>query len=418
MKNLLILGAGTAGTIVANRVHRAAPKGWQVTVVDPSATHLYQPGLLFLPFGVGAESKLERPRQRTLASRVHWVREQVKAVDPDKRRVILANGESMPFDLLVIASGSETRPDQTPGMLGDFWYRNIFDFYTLDGARELHGALAGFEEGRLVINVVEMPIKCPVAPMEFAFLADDYFRRRGIRDRVDLVYVTPLDAVFTKPVANALLGDLFERKNIRVETEFMTGEVDGASQVIRSYDEREVPFELLVTIPTHMGASFIEHSGIGDELAFVPTDLHTLAAKEHDNIFVLGDATDLPTSKAGSVAHFQAEVLTKNLLRAMRGESLVEGFDGHANCFVETGRGKGMLIDFNYETEPLPGHYPVPGIGPFSLLKETRPNHWGKLAFQWMYWNMLLPGRPVPVPTKMSMAGKRMVETNKELEQV
>ena len=412
MKNLVIIGAGTAGTMVANRMVRRLPAEWTVTVVDPSPKHLYQPGLLFLPFGARDEAKLERPRRRTLAPGVVWLEQEVNAVEPDRKRVVLQNERDLHYDLLVIASGSHIHPEETDGLEGEAWGRTIHDFYTLQGALRLREALANFSGGRLVLNVVEMPIKCPVAPLEFLFLADDYFSRRGIRERVELVYATPLDGAFTKPVASRLLGSMLEEKGIKVEPEFAAGEVDGAARVLKSWDEREIPYDLLVSVPTHMGASFVEASGLGDELAFIPTDPHTLQAKDHPEVFVIGDATDLPSSKAGSVAHFQAEVLQENLLRAVAGRSLVEDFDGHANCFVESGHGKALLIDFNYDTEPLPGSFPLPGLGPFPLLKESRRNHWGKLAFRFIYWNGLLPGRPLPIAPQMSMRGKTPVSLN------
>lgn len=407
MKHLLILGAGTAGTILANRMRRGLPRDWDLTVVDPEATHLYQPGLLFLPFGARDEAEMLRSRGRTLRSGVRWVQQAVDRIDPDRKRVALIDGQSLAYDLLVLATGSRIRPGETPGLVSEEWQKSIFDFYTLDGAQRLRNALANFAGGRLVLNVVEMPIKCPVAPLEFLFLADDFFTRRGIRDRVELVYATPLDGVFTKALCNQELGYLVERKGIRVETEFNLAEVDAAAKKLVSYDEREVPFDLLVTVPLHGGAAVIESSGLGNELGFVPTEHHTLRSKAHQDIFVLGDATDLPTSKAGSVAHFQAEVLVENLRRAMLGRSLDERFDGHANCFIETGHGKALLIDFNYETEPLPGKFPLPGVGPMSLLKESRINHFGKLAFRWIYWNALLPARPLPISHRMSMWGKR-----------
>ncbi len=405
MKNLVILGAGTGGTTVANRMSRRLPADWSVTVVDPSTRHLYQPGLLFLPFG-GPDS-IDRPRARTLRPQVTWVREKVDRVDPDAREVFLASGGSIPYDLLVIASGAQTRPEETPGVLGSGWRNTVHDFYTLEGARALRPALASFPGGRLVVNVVEMPIKCPVAPLEFLFLADDYFARRGIRDRVDLVYATPLDSAFTKPSCSRLLASLLTEKGITVETEFAAAEVDAEGKKLRSYDDREIPYDLLVTVPVHKGASFIEESGLGNDMGFVPTDQRTLATKKDARIFALGDATDLPSSKAGSVAHFQAEVLEENLLRAVAGKSPLPDFDGHANCFIESGKGKALLIDFNYETEPLPGTFPFPVVGPMPLLKEARRNHWGKLAFKWAYWNLLLPGRDIPISTRMSMAGKR-----------
>jgi len=311
----------------------------------------------------------------------------------------------------VIASGSQIRPGETPGLLGEQWHRTIHDFYTLEGAQALRRALASFRGGRLVLNVVEMPIKCPVAPMEFLFLADEFFTRRGMRDRVELVYATPLDAAFTKPTCNKVLSYLIAQKRIRVETGFSAAVVDADARRLRSFDDREISYDLLVSIPTHGGAQFVEASGLGNELGFVPTHPNSLRAKTDDHIFVLGDATDLPSSKAGSVAHFEAEVLQENLQRAIDGRSLDDGFDGHANCFVETGFGNALLIDFNYDTEPLPGVFPVPGLGPMRLLEESRVNHWGKLAFRWLYWNALLPGRPLPVSTRMSMRGKTPADT-------
>ncbi|MDH3254182.1 MAG: FAD-dependent oxidoreductase [Acidobacteriota bacterium] len=410
MKNLVILGAGTAGTMVANHMRKKLPKDWSTTVVDPSPTHLYQPGLLFLPFGARDEEKMQRPRGKTLLRGVNWLQQEVQLVDSDEKEVVLANEERLAYDLLVIASGSHTRPDETPGMLGDHWRDSVHEFYTLEGAQHLRRAMADFDGGRLLVNIVEMPIKCPVAPLEWLFLADDFFKKRGIRDRVELVYATPLDGAFTKPVCSDVLNYMLDEKGISLETEFNAGEVDGDGRTLRSYDEREIPYDLLVSIPTHMGAEFVSASGLGDDLAFVPTDHHTMQAVGHDNIFVLGDASNVPTSKAGSVAHFQADVVAENLMRTIEGRSLERGSDGHANCFIESGDGKALLIDFNYYVEPLPGHYPLPGVGPFTLLSESRRNHWGKLAFRWAYWNTLLPARPMPVSNRMSMVGKRSVK--------
>lgn len=406
MSNLVILGAGTAGTMIANRMRARLPARWDLTVVDPEPNHLYQPGLLFLPFGARNETKMMRPRARTLDRSIRWIRKAVEIVDPDARDVALKGGDRLRYDLLVVASGSRIRPEETLGMLGPEWHRSIYDFYTLEGAQALRDALAGFPGGRLVLNAVEMPIKCPVAPMEFLFLADEFFVRRGIRDKVELTYVTPLDGAFTRPMCNKALSYLLAKKGIRIETDFGAAEVDAEGRKLRSFDDREVAYDLLVSVPAHGGAPFVEASGLGNEMGFVPTHPNTLQAKGHDDIFVLGDATDLPSSKAGSVAHFQSEVLEENLLRAMSGRSLFDGFDGHANCFIETGFKRAILIDFNYEIEPLSGKFPVPGIGPLSLLKESRLNHLGKLAFRWAYWNLLLPGRRLPISARMSMAGK------------
>nr|WP_300052555.1 FAD/NAD(P)-binding oxidoreductase [uncultured Nocardioides sp.] len=409
MRNLVILGCGTAGTMITNKLrHRLDREEWKITVVDRDDEHHYQPGYLFLPFGGYSRDQVVRSRHAFLCDGVDFVTGAIDKVDPEENVVLLEGGRRLPYDQLVIASGTTPRPDQTPGMLGPEWRRSIFDFYTLEGAEALAGALDRFDSGRLVVHVTEMPIKCPVAPLEFTFLAEAWLRARGLRDRVELVYVTPLDGAFTKPVASAHLGGMLEERKVHVETDFMVERIDPERKVIVSYDEREVPFDLLVTVPVNMGADFIARSGLGDELNYVPVDKHTQLSTAFDNIFVIGDASDIPASKAGSVAHFSVEIFVDNFLAHIEGRPMTGAFDGHANCFVESGDEKALLIDFNYETEPLTGKYPYPVVGPMDLLKETRTNHLGKLAFRWIYWNVLLPGRPVPLPALMSMAGKNV----------
>jgi sulfide:quinone oxidoreductase len=406
MRRLLVLGAGTAGTMVVNKLRRRLRSDeWDITVVDRSDRHYYQPGYLFLPFGAYRPDDVMESRARFVPRGVQLVYGNVDRVAPDPGEVLLTDGRRLPYDYLVIATGVEPRPDQTPGMLdGGQWRKAIHDFYTYDGAVALRDALAIFPGGRLVVHIVDMPIKCPVAPLEFVFLADAYFRGRGTRDRVELVYATPLPGAFTKPIASARLGSMLDERKIAVESDFLVERVDDRTLV--SYDEREIPFDLLVTVPLNMGAEYVARSGLGNELNLVPVDKNTLLSKAHSNIFVLGDASDLPASKAGSVAHFSVEVFTENFLAHVAGKPMTGSFDGHANCFVESGDGKALLIDFNYDVEPLPGRYPVPRVGPFTLLEETHANHWGKLAFRWMYWNLLLPGRPIPLPARMPMAGK------------
>ncbi|MBL8621325.1 MAG: NAD(P)/FAD-dependent oxidoreductase [Myxococcales bacterium] len=408
MQRILILGAGTAGTMMANRLVRVLSPAWRVTVVDRDDEHLYQPGLLFIPFGMYRDDELVRPRHRTLDPRVELRLAAIDRIAPDAREVRLVGGEAIPYDFLIIATGSRIVPEATPGLTAAGWRQSAFDFYTLDGADALRGALERFPGGRLVVNVVEMPIKCPVAPLEFLFLAEAFFTQRGMRDKVEVVYATPLEGAFTKPVASAHLGGMLARRGIGVVGDFATAEVDGTRRVLKAYDGREEPYDLLVTIPAHAGAATIAASGMGDGSGWVPTDKYTLAARNHDRVFVLGDATDLPSSKAGAVAHFQADVLIENVVRAIGGRPLAPDFDGHANCFIETGHGKAMLIDFNYTTEPLPGKFPLPGIGPFTLLGESEVNHWGKLAFKWIYWNLLLAGRELPLEHRMTMAGKQV----------
>jgi sulfide:quinone oxidoreductase len=412
-RRLVVLGAGTAGTMIVNKLRRRLPRDeWEISVVDRDDVHPYQPGYLFLPFGTYDESQLSKSRHGLVAEGVDLVLGEVDLVDADAGTVSLVGGRTLPYDYLVIATGTSPRPDQTPGMLGPQWRRSIFDFYTLDGARALADALEKLDHGRLVVHVTEMPIKCPVAPLEFTFLAEAWLRERGLRDRVELVYVTPLPGAFTKPVASAHLGHLLEERKVVLESDFMVESIDPDRKCLVSYDEREVPFDLLVTVPLNMGADFVERSGLGDELNYVPVDKHTFLSTAHDNVFAIGDAADLPTSKAGSVAHFSVEVFVDNFLQHVDGRPMTGSFDGHANCFIESGDHKAMLIDFNYDTEPLTGSYPLPYAGPLGLLKETRANHLGKLAFRWIYWNVLLPGRPLPLPAHMSMAGKHPVDAS------
>jgi sulfide:quinone oxidoreductase len=401
--------------MVANKLRARLEVGvWHITVVDQDDAHVYQPGLLFVPFGGYEAQRIVKPRGRFIGEGIELVMGEVDRVDANTNTVALTDGRSLRYDYLIIATGTSPRPDQTPGMLGPQWRRSIFDFYTYDGAVALAKALKEFEGGRLVVHIVDMPIKCPVAPLEFAFLADAHFRERGIRDSVEIVYATPLSDAFTKPIAAARLGRMLEDRKIVLEPDFVVERVDADTKKLVSYDEREIPFDLLVTVPLNMGADFVARSGLGDELNYVPVDRYTMQAKAFENIFALGDASDIPTSKAGSVAHFSVEVFVENFLRLLVGQPMTGRFDGHANCFVESGDGKALLIDFNYDTEPLPGSYPLPRVGPFRLLKESRLNHQGKLAFRWMYWNLLLPGRPIPLPAHMLMAGKSQPHQEEE----
>ena len=417
MRHFVILGAGTAGTVMANRLSRSlrhdiAVGNTRITIVDQDAVHLYQPALLFIPFGVYRPEQAVRDRRAQISKRVRYIQSHIEKLDPATDTILLANGELLSYDLCIVATGSRVVPEELDGLTGAGWGERMFEFYTLDGAVRLAKALKEFKGGRIVLNVVEMPIKCPVAPLEFVFLADWFFTERGIRDKVTITYATPLDGAFTKPTASKSLAYLLEGKGIALETEFNAGRADGEAGELVSWDERTLPFDLLVSIPTHKGAEFVGRTpGLGNEMDFVLTDPRTLQAKVKPNIFVIGDATDVPASKAGSVAHFQAEVLSENVLRFLAGKPLEPDFDGHANCFIETGHQKALLIDFNYEVEPLPGNFPF-AWGPMPLLKESRLNHLGKLAFRHIYWNALLPGYDFPgIPAQMKRVGKQFPVT-------
>ncbi len=408
MKSLVILGAGTSGTMMASHLSKKLNKEWEIILVDKDEVHYYQPGFLFIPFDMYKEKDVVKCKPDLLPKSVHYIPSKIDRILPEENKVLLED-RVLNYDILIIATGCQIAPEEVEGMKGPLWHKDIFDFYTFQGAVALRDKLRTWKGGKLVIHITEMPIKCPVAPLEFAFLADDYFKKRKMRNKVEIYYVTPLSGAFTKPVSSEKLGYLLKEKGIKMVTDFAIERVDNENKKIIDYGDREVDFDLLVTVPTNMGDECIARSGMGDDLNFVPTDPHTLQSKEYENVFVIGDATDIPASKAGSVAHFEAEILTENILRYIEGKELLPAFDGHANCFIESGNGKALLIDFNYNVEPVEGKFPIPGLGPLALLKESKLNHWGKLAFRWIYWNMLLKGIPIPfVSATMSEKGKKL----------
>jgi len=407
MKELVILGAGTSGTMMANHLRSKLNKNqWNISIVDQYKTHYYQPGFLFLPFDTYTEDQVKKVGKKFIPKGVNYIQKKIEKILPEENKVTLED-ETLDYDILIVATGSKIAPEETEGLIGPLWKKDIFDFYTYEGSLSLRNKLRDWQGGKLVVHITEMPIKCPVAPLEFAFLADSYFRKKGMRDKVEITYVTPLSGAFTKPTCTTALNYLLDDKQIKIETDFAIMHVDNDKKAIVDYEDKEIPFDLLVTIPTNMGDEVIERSGLGDDLNFVPTDHNTLQSKAHENIFVIGDATNVPASKAGSVAHFESETLTDNILLYIDGYILKKEFDGHANCFIETGNNKALLIDFNYVTEPVHGTFPFAKIGPLKLLKESVLNHWGKLAFRWIYWNMLLKGIAIPfVSRNMSFKGK------------
>ncbi len=411
MKKIVILGGGTAGTIMANKLRKALDREeWSVTVVDKNNNHYYQPGFLFIPFEIYNKNDVIKPKSDFFPPGVDVHYSAIDRIIPDENHVLLSNGKKLNYDYLIIATGTDIRPDETPGLKDKLWQKEIFDFYTLDGALALQRFLKTWQGGKMVMAIVDMPFKCPVAPIEFVCLAENFFTRKGIRNNVEISLVTPLPGAFTKPVATKMLSELLREKNIQVIPDFYIERIDNEKKILVSYDEREAPFDLLTIVPLNKGDEMIARSGIGDDLNYVPTDKHTLRARNFENIFVIGDAADIPTSKAGSVAHFSAEILFENIMSAIEGRPMTASFDGHSNCYIETGYGKGALIDFNYDTEPLPGTFPLPGIGPFGLLKNTKINHYGKIMFRWIYWHILLRGRALPIEAEMTMAGKKRVE--------
>ena len=407
--NVLVLGDGIGGIVTANLLLKKAKRrnlSLKLKLVGKSPTHTYQPGMLFLPFqkaGYRELSDIQKETARFIAPGIEYVCETILAIDTD-HRTVTTDRQTLTYDWLVLALGCRTHIDAVEG-LADQWGKTAHGFYTPDSAMRLARALETFDGGDLLIDVAETPIKCPVAPLEFACLADEYLAKRGLRDKTRITLATPLNGAFTKPVCNKALTHILTKKNINVVNNASLASVTENS--IRCPDGQELGFDLLVVVPPHEGSDLIEDAGMGDGLGFGSTDKRTLKSTVAERVFLVGDNAGIIASKAGSVAHFQADAAVHNILREIAGKDSEQCADGHTNCFIETGYGKAVLIDFNYEVQPVPGRFPLPVIGPMTLLKETRLNHLGKLAFKHIYWNILLPARPMPmVSSQMSTSGK------------
>ena len=406
MRKVLILGSGAGGTIVANMLRKElVEQEWEITIIDRKEQHHFQPGYLFIPFGVYGENDILKPKKEFIPKGVEFVVDNIVKIDKDQRKVETAANGSYDYDWLVIATGCDIHPEEIDGMV-DGWRKDIFDFYTLDGALALKKELKYFNSGKIVLNIAEIPYKCPIAPLEFVFMADWFLTVNGVRDKVEIELVTPLDNVFTKPVAAKILARFAVEKNIKVTPFFDLAQVNIGEKNIESHKGEKVDYDLLVAIPPNMGDQVLIDSEISDPVGFVPTNNHTLKAEDAERIFVIGDTTNVPASKAGSTAHYMAYTLVENLIRDADGREVVPKFDGHATCFLASGFEKAILLDFSYDVEPLPGKFPFPGMGPFSLLQESLSNHWGKMMFRWVYWNLMMKGLDLPLEPQMNIAGK------------
>ncbi|MEW5706697.1 MAG: FAD-dependent oxidoreductase [Actinomycetota bacterium] len=330
-KNILVLGGGNGGTIISNKLRRELPEEkWNITVIDGDNRHIYQPGLLMVPFNLDDPRKIVKPRNKFLKPGVNFVQDYALLIDIESKKVTTKRGHVFPYDFLVISTGCSVQPSVDNG-LEEAMGGNAFTFYTLDGAIALSKALKSYQGGRLVVNISSLPIKCPVAALEFSFLADWYFKKRGIRDKVDIEFVTPAPGIFAKPRAASVLTKIAEQKNVKVRTNWCLGTVNAQEKWIENIrgDER-IEYDLLVSVPSTLGDESIRNSGLGDNKGYIPTDPHTLQAKGHDRIYVLGDASDVPTSKAGSAVHYQANVVARNILSEVNDSAPAPLYDGHA----------------------------------------------------------------------------------------
>ena len=408
MKKIVILGSGAGGTICANKLRKElSPSEWQISIIDNDEMHHYQPGWLFIPFGIYTAEDCMKPKRDFIPKGVNFILDEVVGVNPDAREVECKK-KKYSYDWLIIATGCHIAPNEVEGL--EEWKpdpaSNVHTFFTMESAVALRKKMKYFRGGKVIFNIAEMPHKCPVVPIEFIFMADWYFKELGVREKTEIEFITPNAGIFTKPIATKVLGVAAEEKGIKVTTDFHLAAVDMDKGVMESASGGSAEFDLLVSTMPNLGADYVDESGLGDGMGYVLTNNHTLQAEKWDRIYVVGDATNVPTSKAGSVAHYEAEIIVENILLEIDGQEPKPAFDGHSTCFIVSGFDKAYLFDFNYKTEPLPGKYPFPGLGPFDLVGESYINYWGKMMFKWVYWNLLLPGEDLPLEPQMTMAGK------------
>ena len=372
---VVVLGGGVGGTLAANLLTRQLGREADVTVVDPTGMHVYQPGFLYAALGRANGRWLSRDERTLLRREVNLAVEAAIRVEPDTGLVRLAHGGSLPFDYLVVATGARLVPGEIPGLV-----EGAHEFYSLEGALRLRVARRRFRGGQVLVGVAGIPYKCPPAPVEFTLMLDQHLRRRGVRDRSQVTLLSPLNRAFTIESASKLVQPIMERRGIGLETFFNVEAVDPSAGTVSSLEGEEAAFDLLVLVPPHRGQEVVEVSGLGDAGGWVPTDRATLAHRDHERIFAIGDATDLPISKSGSTAHFEAPVVASRIASLVRGTAPKANYGGRVMCFLETGDGRATALRFDYAHPPEP---PAP----------SRHWHAAKWAFNRLYWDTVPQGR-------------------------
>lgn len=372
---VLILGGGVGGTIVANLVAKHTSGKAHVTVVDTTGIHVYQPGFLYVAVGQEEPAGLQRSEASLLRSDVTLVVERATRVDPVAQKVLLESGRTLAYDQLLLATGSRTLMEEVPGA------DEAHSFYTMDGAVRLFEALRGFEGGTIVIGVAGIPYKCPPAPVEFVFLLDDYLRARGIREDTQVKLLSPLNRAFTIEATSKLVQPILAERDIELIGFFNVESVNPLARTVTSLEGETISYDLLVLVPPHRGQRVIEDSSLGDERGWVPVDKHTLKHTGFDHVWAIGDTTNLPISKSGSVAHYEATVVAAEITAEVKGEASPRRvYDGKVTCFLETGQGRATTISFDYVHPPIS---PPP----------ARRWHWAKALFNKTYWHTVPQGR-------------------------
>jgi sulfide:quinone oxidoreductase len=384
MKRILVLGGGVGGTLTANllikKLRRQVKAGEvTITVVDQTGQHTYQPGFMYIAMGSERAASLQRPERGLLDSRVSLVVGEVERVDEAGQLVQLHGGERLAYDYLVLATGSRIRPEAI-----EHFDTEAEHFYSAEAALKLRKALDAFSGGRIVIGIAGMPYKCPPAPLEVAFLIEAELRQRGLRERSELHFCSPIGRAFTIESVSDMATPILEHKGIELHTFFNVEAIDPERCVVQSLEGEELPYDLLILVPPHSGQQFLIDSGLAAAPGgWLPTDRATLQVGGRPNVFALGDATDLPLSKAGSTAHFEAPVVAERIVAAIEGREADQkhgNYLGKVMCFFEIGDGKGTLLQFDYEHPPRP----------------PKPNqlwHLGKIVFNKTYWHTVPKGR-------------------------
>jgi sulfide:quinone oxidoreductase len=388
---IAILGGGVGGTILANLLARELHADEaDIVLVDRSGHHIYQPGWLYIPFGTQEAEHLERKERSLLRDRIKLIIGDAHQLDLSKQQILLAADHSdqiterLHYDYLVFASGARIAPEEVPGLADALATGNsVHHFYTQRGAERLRDALAEFDGGRIAVAIGGIPYKCPPAPLEFTFMLEAQLRQRGLRHKTEIAYYSPLPRAFSIESVSELATPLLDERGIKTEIFFNLESVDGQKRVMQSMEGQEAPYDLLVIVPPHRGALIAEKSGLTDRQGWLPTDRHTLVVKGQEHVYALGDVTDLPVSKSGSAAHFEAGVVAERITASIRGREVHprEGnYDGRVMCFMETGHAQATRIEFDYEHPPVP---PKPGWF----------YHMEKSLFNRAYWYLVPPAR-------------------------
>ena len=372
---IVVLGGGVGGTLVANLLDKTLRRDAEVTVVDPTGMHDYQPGYLYVALGEASGHWLSRDERTLLRPNVELAVEEAVSIDAGAQKVELGRGGNLAYDYLVIATGARLVHDAVPGLV-----EGSHGFYSLADAERLREALRSFTGGAVRIGVAGIPYKCPPAPVEFTFMVEEYLRDKGIRDKSSVNLLSPLNRAFTIESASTLIAPIMDERGIELTTFFNVESVDPSAGTVSSLEGETLPYDLLVLVPPHKGAQVVIDSGLGDTGGWLPTDKHTLQVNGRDRIYALGDATNLPISKSGSTAHFEAPVIASRIASLVKGTAPEENYGGRVMCFLETGNGKATALRFDYEHPPTP---PQPNRG----------WHLAKWLFNRLYWETVPQGR-------------------------